>query len=55
MWGLFGLILALTQYVYPTHWVDLTRALDTRAMFALAARNILLLPLFVLLFEDDET
>ena len=54
VWGLFGFILALTQYVYPGHWVDLTRFLDTRAIFALAARNILLLPLFVLLFEEDE-
>ncbi len=54
VWGLFGLILALTQYVYPGRWVELTRFLDSRAIFALAARNILLLPLFVLLFEEDE-
>ncbi|MCW5849786.1 MAG: DUF2029 domain-containing protein [Anaerolineae bacterium] len=55
VWGLFGFILALTQYVYPSHWVELTRFLDPRPIFALAARNILLLPLFVLLFEEDET
>ena len=55
VWGLFGLILALTQYVYPGHWVELTRFLDRGAIFTLAARNILLLPLFVLLFEADET
>ena len=54
IWGLFALILALTQYVYPGHWVELTRFLDPRPIFALAARNILLLPLFVLLFEEDQ-
>jgi cbb3-type cytochrome oxidase subunit 3 len=52
IWILFAIALALTQYIYPHHWVDLTRFLDQPTILAVTVRNIALIPLFVLLLDD---
>lgn len=50
--ALFAIILGLSQYIYPHHWVELTTFLDRWTILAVMARNVLLIPLFILLLEE---